>query len=30
MYVVYTEMVTPMRLEPRVQKLLPLDIDAFP
>ena len=29
-YVVYTEMVTPMRLEPRVQKLLPLDIDAFP
>ena len=29
-YVVYTEMVTPMRLEPRVQKLLPLDIDTFP
>ena len=29
-YVVYTEMVTPMRLEPRVQKLLPLDADAFP
>src|SRR5699024_156608 len=24
-YVVYTEMVTPMRLVPRVQKLLPLD-----
>ena len=30
MYVVYTEMITPMRLEPRVQKLLPLDLDAFP
>ena len=29
-YVVYTEMITPMRLEPRVQKLLPLDLDAFP
>ena len=29
-YVIYTEMVTPMRLEPRVQKLLPLDVDAFP
>ena len=27
-YVVYTEMVTPMRLEPRVQKLLPLDIGS--
>lgn len=28
-YVVYTDMVTPMRLEPKVQKLLPLDMDAF-
>ena len=29
-YIVYTEMVTPMTLEPRVLKLLPLDRDAFP
>ena len=29
-YIVYTEMITPMRLEPKMQKLLPLDIDAFP
>ncbi len=28
-YVVYTEMVSPVRLEPKVRKLLPLDIDAF-
>lgn len=29
-YVVYTEMVTPMTLEPKILKLLPLDRDAFP
>ena len=29
-YVVYTEMVTPMTMEPRMIKLLPLDRDAFP
>ena len=29
-YVVYTEMVTSMTLEPRIIKLLPLDRDAFP
>lgn len=29
-YVVYTEMVTPMQMEPRMVKLLPLDRDAFP
>lgn len=29
-YVVYTEMVTPMLLQPKVMKLLPLDVDAFP
>ena len=28
--VIYTEMVTPLRLEPREVKLLPLDRDAFP
>ena len=28
-YVIYTEMVTPLRLETRIQKLLPLDIDSF-
>lgn len=28
-YIIYTEMVTPMKLEPKVQKLLPLDKDAF-
>ncbi len=28
-YIVYTEMVTSMKLEPKVQKLLPLDKDAF-
>lgn len=29
-YVVYTEMVTPMQMEPKMVKLLPLDRDAFP
>ena len=29
-YVVYTEMVTPMQMEPKIVKLLPLDRDAFP
>ena len=29
-YIVYTEMVTPMQLEPKILKLLPLDRDAFP
>ena len=29
-YIVYTEMVTPMTLEPKIIKLLPLDRDAFP
>ena len=29
-YIVYTEMVTPMQVEPRIVKLLPLDRDAFP
>ena len=29
-YVVYTEMVTPMQMEPRMVKLLPLDREAFP
>ena len=29
-YIVYTEMVTSMTLEPRILKLLPLDRDAFP
>ena len=29
-YVVYTEMVTAMSMEPRILKLLPLDRDAFP
>ena len=29
-YVVYTEMVTPMQMEPKMVKLLPLDPDAFP
>lgn len=29
-YVIYTEMITPMHLETRVQKLLPLDEEAFP
>lgn len=28
-YIIYTEMVTPMKLEPKVQKLLPLDKDSF-
>ena len=28
-YVVYTDMITPMRLEPKVQQLLPLDPDTF-
>ena len=28
-YVVYTEMVTSMLLEPRVRKMLPLDADSF-
>ena len=28
-YVVYTEMVTPMAMEPKILKLLPLDRDAF-
>ena len=29
-YVVYTEMVTPMQMEPKMVKLLPLDRDAIP
>ena len=29
-YVIYTEMVSPMVLEPKVRKMLPLDADAFP
>ena len=29
-YVVYTEMVTAMEMEPRMVKLLPLDLEAFP
>lgn len=29
-YVVYTEMVTPLTMEPKMIKLLPLDRDAFP
>ena len=29
-YIVYTEMVTPMTLDPKIIKLLPLDRDAFP
>ncbi len=28
-YIIYTQMVTSMRLEPKVQKLLPLDAEAF-
>lgn len=29
-YIIYTEMVSSVRLEPTVRKLLPLDVDAFP
>ena len=29
-YVVYTELVTPLQLQPKILKLLPLDRDAFP
>ncbi len=29
-YVIYTEMITPLRLETKIQKILPLDTDSFP